>query len=274
MVLIQTYNELIAADMPTTSQLREVFSSLIRPWQFMFVSLLYLPGIIWKSIEAGDIQSICSWSRLQHAWFSAFWGWAGPRIRESNAPRITALLDGRVTNARVVDEPVTLPVSGIVLDIGPGAGYWVDLYARTESLIGSPSCGSDAGITKLYGLEPNHALHTNLIERVRGAGLKDVYEIVPAGIQELCHATVLGENQFSLRIEKGSVDCIVSLLCLCSIPDPEVNIKELYSYLKEGGRWYVFEHVRAGKYWPMRLYQGQCNAYSKPIRCNNQCLQL
>jgi SAM-dependent methyltransferase len=257
MLLIHTHNESIAADMPISSQICEVFSSLIRPWQFMFVSLLYLPGIIWKFLKAGDIQSIFSWSRLQHAWFSAFWGWAGPRIRESNGPRITALLDGRVTNARVVDEPVTPPVSGTVLDIGPGAGYWVDLYARTQRLKGSPGSGTASNTTKIYGLEPNHALHANLIERVRDARLEDVYEIVPAGIQELCHATVLGENQLALTIEKRSVDCIVSLLCLCSIPDPEANIKELYSYLKEGGRWYVFEHVRAGKYWPMRLYQGQ-----------------
>jgi SAM-dependent methyltransferase len=255
--------------MPTTSQLHEAFSSLIRPWQFMFISLLYLPGTIWKFLKAGDVLSIFMWSRLQHSWFSAFWGWAGPRIRESNGPRITALLDGRVTNARVVNESATPPVSGIVLDIGPGAGYWVDLYARTESLKGSPSRASDAGITKIYGLEPNRALHTNLIERVRDAGLKDVYEIVSAGIQELCHATVLGENQMALTIDEGSIDCIVSLLCLCSIPNPEANIKELYSYLKEGGRWYVFEHVQAGNYWPMRLYQGQCHVYLQSIRCNN-----
>jgi SAM-dependent methyltransferase len=232
----------------------------------MFMSLLYLPGTIWKFLKAGDVLSIFVWSRLQHSWFSAFWGWAGPRIRESNGPRITALLDGRVTNARTVNESVTPPVSGIVLDIGPGAGYWVDLYARTESLKGSPSRTSDARITKIYGLEPNHALHTNLIERVRDAGLRGVYEIVPAGIQELCHATVLGDNQMALTIDKGSVDCIVSLLCLCSIPNPEANIKELYSYLKEGGRWYVFEHVRVGKYWPMRLYQGKLYVFQRFVR--------
>jgi SAM-dependent methyltransferase len=243
--------------MPTTTQLVETLSSLLRPWQFMFMSFSYLPGTIAKLLKAGDIQSIFLWHRLQHFWFSAFWGWAGPRIRKTNGPRITALLDGRVANARVVNEHVRPPVSGIVLDVGPGAGYWVDLYAATESLKGSHGSAGDSKVTKIYGLEPNLALHASLSEHVREAGLKDVYEIVPAGIQELCQTAVLGEDQRTLTIDKGSVDCIVSFLCLCSVPNPEANIKELYSYLKEGGRWYVFEHVRVGKYWPMRLYQGK-----------------
>jgi SAM-dependent methyltransferase len=225
----------------------------------MFISLLYLLSTIWGLLKAGDFRSVFLWLRLQHAYFSAFWSWAGPRIRESNGPRITALLDGRVMKGAVVDERVTSHVSGVVLDIGPGAGYWVNLYAETERLKGSPASTSDDGrskITKIYGVEPNPGLHASLSKRVHEAGLEDVYEILPVGIQSLSHATIKDTHYKTRTIEKGSVDCIVSLLCLCSIPDPEANIIELYSYLKKGGRWYVFEHVRVGKFWPMRLYQG------------------
>ena len=56
-------------------------------------------------------------------------------------------------------------------------------------------------------------------------------------------------------VQKGSVDAIVSLLCLCSIPEPDRNIKELHSYLKPGGRWYLYEHVAIKGYRPMQLYQ-------------------
>lgn len=60
------------------------------------------------------------------------------------------------------------------------------------------------------------------------------------------------------RIAEESVDCIVSVLCLCSIPDAKTNIAELYRCLKPGGRWYVYEHVIAfpEQGWGMRLYQG------------------
>jgi SAM-dependent methyltransferase len=245
--------------MITYTEISEAFWSLLRPWQFMFISLLYLPGTIWGLLIAREIRSVLLWHRLQHAWFSTFWAWAGPRIRESNGPRITALLDGRVTKGAIVDEFVTLPVSGIVLDIGPGAGYWVNLYAETKSLKGSPGSMSDGGsskITKIYGVEPNPGLHASLSKRIGEAGLEDLYEILPVGIQSLSHAIVKDTHYKTRTIEKGSVDCIVSLLCLCSIPDPEANIIELYSYLKKGGRWYVFEHVRVGKFWPVRLYQG------------------
>jgi SAM-dependent methyltransferase len=250
--------------MATAAGLSEAFWSLIRPWQFMLISLLYLPGTIWGLLKSRDFRSVFLWHRLQYAWFTRFWSWAGPRIRASNEPRITALLDGRVTKASVVDEPVMPPVSGIVLDIGPGAGYWVDLYAKTKSLTGNcgpVTRGSGSILTQIYGVEPNVKLHASLSKRVREAGLEGVYEILPVGIQSLPHATVKDTQYKTRTIEKGSVDCIVSLLCLCSIPDPEANIAELYSYLKKGGRWYVFEHVRVTKYWPMKLYQGMFHAY-------------
>lgn len=62
-------------------------------------------------------------------------------------------------------------------------------------------------------------------------------------IHELGDVKVDGTDK---PIGKESVDCIVSILCLCSIPEPEKNITKLYELLKKGGRGiftYMFERM-------------------------------
>lgn len=237
----------------------QTITSLLVPWQFMIVACTYLPSTISHLYNHSGFSSLLSWDAFQSAWFSRFWSWAGPRIRESNGPRITALLEGRVTGAQVVDEVVGEPISGVVLDIGPGLGYWVDLYARTDvPLKGDDGHvrrreGKGKGITKVYGVEPNAQSHPGLRQRAKAAGLDGVYEILPVGIEDIAKETV---------VKKGSVDAIVTLLCLCSIPEPEKNIRELHEYLKPGGRWYLYEHVAVQRYWPMQLYQSRSSHLS------------
>ncbi|KAJ4337084.1 hypothetical protein N0V87_004937 [Didymella glomerata] len=245
----------LGLDKPSLS---EVILGLLEPWQFMLVACSYIPSTISHLYVTSSLASLLSWDAFQGAWFSKFWSWAGPRIREGNGPRITALLEGRVTGAQVVDEVIGEPISGVVLDIGPGLGYWVDLYAQTAvPLINEDGPvrrrdGKDKGITKVYGVEPNAQSHPGLRSRANAAGLESVYEILPVGIEDIAKETV---------VKKGSVDAIVSLLCLCSIPEPEKNIKELHSYLKPGGRWYLYEHVAVKGYWPMQLYQRFVNLF-------------
>ncbi|KAF1931242.1 S-adenosyl-L-methionine-dependent methyltransferase [Didymella exigua CBS 183.55] len=242
-------------DKPTLSQ---VVLGLLEPWQFMLVACSYIPSTISHLYTTSSLTSLLSWNAFQGAWFSRFWSWAGPRIREGNGPRITALLEGRVTGAQVVDEVVGEPISGVVLDIGPGLGYWVDLYARTDVPLVSEDdsvrrrYGKGKGITKVYGVEPNAQSHPGLRSRANAAGLEYVYEILPVGIEDIAKKTA---------VKKGSVDAIVSLLCLCSIPEPEKNIKELHSYLKPGGRWYLYEHVAVKGYWTIQLYQRFVNSF-------------
>ncbi|PHH86055.1 hypothetical protein CDD83_10823 [Cordyceps sp. RAO-2017] len=88
-------------------------------------------------------------------------------------------------------------------------------------------------------------------QRVRDVGLGEVYEVVPVGIE-----SVGDPAAWAGQIPPGSVDCIVGILCLCSIPDPDENIRRLYKLLKPGGRWYVYEHVEATRGGPLlSLYQ-------------------
>ncbi|GKT44898.1 methyltransferase-like protein 7B [Colletotrichum spaethianum] len=240
--------------MSTLSQISDVFWGLVGPWIFLSNTFYYLPPTVLRLLRSADLATLTSPSRLQDAWFSAFWSWWGPRIRIGNSDRMVALLEGRVTGGSVVEDPVHPPVSGIVLEIGPGSGLWVNLFSKGGEKPNAAQGGVRRriaeGVSKVYGVEPNAGAHPALRKRVQDAGLEGTYEIVPTGIESLSDPTA-----WNGKIEKGSVDCIVSILCLCSIPEPEKNIAELYSYLKKGGRWYLYEHVKATRSWPIQLYQ-------------------
>ena len=71
---------------------------------------------------------------------------------------------------------------------------------------------------------------------------------MPLGIEDLAA---------SGTVALQSVDCVVTVMCLCSIPEPRHNMAQLYGYLKPGGRWYVYEHVKCfrAQGWGMQLYQ-------------------
>ena len=131
-------------------------------------------------------------------------------------------------------------LSGTVLEIGAGTGMWA------EKLAGFP------GVAKVYGVEPNLESAAKLRQLVKEKGLEGKYVVVPTGIEDR-------KGMAEAGLELGSVDCIVSVLCLCSIPEPDRNIKRLYGYLKPGGRWYAYEHVKIGMEYPwgIRMYQGE-----------------
>lgn len=137
--------------------------------------------------------------------------------------------------------------SGVCLDIGPGSGEWLYLFARAEN----------PAITKIYGVEPNADLHKYLRANAIKAGLGDIYEIIGCGAEEL---------NTKGGIDQNSIDTIITVQCLCSIPTPELIIKELYPLLKPGGTWLVYEHIRT-------KYQGYFVAYwqSKFPSCFVRC---
>ncbi|KAF7954121.1 hypothetical protein EAE96_005253 [Botrytis aclada] len=83
------------------------------------------------------------------------------------------------------------------------------------------------------GSEPNRDQYEALRRRIKEAGLTDIYEIAECGVEGL---TEWG-------IEDDSVDSVVTILCLCSVGQPEEMIKDLYKKLRKGGIWAVYEHV-------------------------------
>ncbi|KAF3058683.1 Methyltransferase-like protein 7A [Daldinia childiae] len=263
----------------------DAFLGLLFPWNFLLVSATCLPKTILRLLRERKFAELLSPSRLKEAWFSDLWGGiAGPNIRRDAAVRIIPLLQGRATKGAVVDEQVSPGLAGTVIEVGAGSGLWVDMYSEIAEVragsglwvdmyseiaevraepdgaarrrkVGS-SAAVDGPITRVYGIEPNVNQHPALRRAIAKAGLEDVYRIVPVGIEDLDDAT-----KWDGVVEKGSVDCIVSILCLCSIPDPEKNIRELYQYLKKGGRWYIYEHVRCNNSWYMKAYQRLLNVF-------------
>lgn len=204
----------------------DVLSSHLRPFVLLFTSLSHLPGALLARRDA-DSPS------LRESWFLRLWLEISPFIRESASPRVAALLQGRSSRGAVTDEAVHEPVGGRVLEIGAGTGVWAKLIAEQP------------GVETVFGIEPNRASGKALRGVVKKEGLEGKYVVVPAGIEDA------GE-----WVERGSVDCVVTVLCMCSIPDPQRIAKEVYGYLKPGGRWYVMEHVKTeGTGWWMRFYQ-------------------
>lgn len=128
----------------------------------------------------------------------------------------------------------------MVLEIGPGSGEWVNLYDKEK-------------VTKIYGVEPNKDHHDLLRRRIKEAGLSDIFVIVPVGVEEL------GEKW----VGNGSVDSVVTVQCLCSIPQPQEMINALYGYVKEGGQWIVYEHVVTHQGGLIALYQGECHCFER-----------
>lgn len=169
----------------------------------------YIPITIVQLIKTFQFHKLTSWSSFQHAWFGTFWTYFGAKSKERGADVVGPLLQ---------------TATGVVLDIGPGSGEWLDLFAPAKN----------QAIVKIYGVEPNPEHHPALRKRITDAGLDGVYEILGVGAEDLA----------SCGIEPASVDTICTIQCLCSVPGPDRIVKDLYPYLKSGGKWLVYEHIK------------------------------
>ena len=125
---------------------------------------------------------------------------------------------------------------GMVLELGPGDGQQIGRLDPSK-------------ITKIYGIEPNLALHPELRTSIAKAGLENIYTIVPCGIEDRAELRKYG-------IESEGMDTILSIKVLCSVPEPERMTRELYRLLKPGGQLLLSEHVRS-KNVLSRLIQGK-----------------
>ncbi|PSK56977.1 hypothetical protein B9Z65_6601 [Elsinoe australis] len=182
---------------------------LLRPLYLLSLSLMFLPLVVAKLTLTLQLSKLLRWSSLQDAWFGRFWIFFGPRARDNAAPTVGPLMKS---------------AKGIVLDVGPGSGQWLYLYSPRRN----------PNITKVYGVEPNLEHHPALHQAIKREGLQDIYEVVGVGAEDLQ----------SVGIKPASVDTIVTLQVLCSVPTPQRIVKELYAYLKPGGQWIVYEHVK------------------------------
>lgn len=228
--------------------LKDLLTHLIDPWLFMSISARHIPRTIFNLLRAGRISTLLSPWAFRDVLFGDFWATVGPHVKMKGEERVIPLLEGRVKDGMVQEDVHCAPVSGRVIEVGAGSGMWADVFSKIgggseeeEEGVRRRGVKPGSGLTKIYGVEPNPTSAKALRERVQEVGLGEIYEVVPVGIESLSDPTAWSGT----TIEPGSIDCIVSILCLCSIPDQEMNVKALYELLKPGGRWYVYEHVKA-----------------------------
>ncbi len=68
-----------------------------------------------------------------------------------------------------------------------------------------------------------------------------MYTIVPCGVEDL-------EKLREYGIAPETIDTVISVQVLCSVPKPAALVKDLYRLLKPGGQMFVFEHVKSEDY--------------------------
>ncbi|KAM0541148.1 hypothetical protein ACHAPJ_013365 [Fusarium lateritium] len=218
--------------MAVFATLKELFGSLVGPYLFMTIPLRFLPGTILEVLRTVDLRIILSPSAFRDIWFSNFWSFIGPLIKANAEPLVISLLEGRVHDGKSSDDATNAPIGGVCLEVGAGTGLWADLFSKANTGAKHEDDGEmrqrkgGNGVTRVYGIEPNPKSAAALRARVKEIGLDDIYEVLPVGIESLHD-----------KFEPESVDCIVTILCLCSIPEPDKNIKRLYNSLRKGGRW-------------------------------------
>ncbi|KAF8699679.1 Methyltransferase domain, partial [Rhizoctonia solani] len=150
-------------------------------------------------------------SELSRLFFSFVWEKFAPMVDEG---------------AREVKESLVRPHAyGVVLDIGAGHGHTIPYLDRTR-------------VTKYIAIEPNVRMHNEIRDMAQKHGYKaeEVF-VLGCGAEEaeVILATLGGEH---------CVDTIVSILTLCTIPDPKAAAYALIkSVLKSGGQFLWYEHI-------------------------------
>ena len=200
-----------------------VIETLFVPIYLIYLSVSFLPRTLLNVVRSGDYRVLFSWSTFRDRWFATFWAVAGPMFAEGNT---------------TVEPLLNTHAKGVVLDLGPGSGNWVRYFSKAVK---------EGTITKIYGVEPNLDQHKVLRKKVKAAGLDDVYEIVGAGAEALPKVVP--------AIGSESIDTVVTVQVMCSAPNPDQIIRELYSYLKPGGTWIMYEHVKTHEHGLVDRYQ-------------------
>jgi ubiquinone/menaquinone biosynthesis C-methylase UbiE len=110
-------------------------------------------------------------------------------------------------------QEVLADVKGEVLEIGFGTGLNLSYYPDD--------------IYKIVTVDPNPGVHALAQKRIQSSSIIVEHQIIG------------GE---SLPMADNSFDTVVSTFTLCSIPQVEQAIKEIYRVLKPGGKFFFLEH--------------------------------
>lgn len=127
--------------------------------------------------------------------------------------------------------PILSRAHGVVLDIGPGSGAHVSEFS------------DNANITAIYGAEPTLGLHKPLQLRISEAKLTEKYHILGCTAEKTELLAALAKEGVQISPE-GLFDTIICIRVLCSVPNQEDTVRDLYSLLRPGGELMVVEHIK------------------------------
>jgi ubiquinone/menaquinone biosynthesis C-methylase UbiE len=134
---------------------------------------------------------------------------------------------------------------GRVLEIGAGTGLNLPHYPST--------------VDELVLTEPD----AGMAARIDSAAAPAEASVVAAAAEEL-------------PFEDASFDTVVSMLVLCTVPDPDAALAEIRRVMRPGGRLLFIEHVRAESprlaHWQDRLAK-PWEAFASGCRCDRPTLE-
>lgn len=129
---------------------------------------------------------------------------------------------------------VVSELSGVGLEIGFGSGLNLPYYKN---------------VTKLYALDPS----------------VELYEIARKNITTTSFPIVhIQDSAEHIPLPDNSLDFIVSTWTLCSIPYPEVALREVFRVLKTDGKFSFIEHGKSPKSYIFKI-QNFLTPFSKKV---------
>lgn len=105
----------------------------------------------------------------------------------------------------------------------------------------------------IYGIEPNSSYRDFIATKLKKIELQDKYKLLACGLED---SDILGSE----GITEGTIDTILSIQVLCAAEDVKGLMREVWKYLKLGGSFVFWEHVKnkdtatavaQGTYWSL-----------------------
>ncbi|MBR9866603.1 MAG: class I SAM-dependent methyltransferase [Oceanospirillales bacterium] len=141
--------------------------------------------------------------RRFNPYYRCFFPWLLDRVSKVVAPEREQLLSY---------------AKGAVLEIGAGTGTSFNCY--------------QSQVSEVYALEPD----TGVMQKARSV-LSGLPETQRDKIQ------LLVADAMNIPLADNRFDTVVCFLVLCSVPEPQQVLQEVYRVLKPGGQLLFFEHV-------------------------------
>ena len=143
-----------------------------------------------------------------------------------------------------------------VLEIGPGS---FPAFARME----------ESDLQTYIALEPNPYLHSDLYNKGVEYGFTVSYApdmVAGKHNMVIVNGTLDDDAVPSSVTDNAPYDTVISSLVLCSVDNPEANVKRIQSLLKPGGRLIFIEHIHYNlKLNPDKAFWAHVQKFIDPI---------